>query len=205
MRALVQLHWSIHRSSILFTLALITLFNLFFYKQSSEVTNILLAISLAGGSARMSFAPLKGTNRHLLYALPIPRTTIVKSVYVVNFLISTVVFLLVAPMQIVSGLLQDSLFTYVFAWSGFYCGCLLGTLLFVIIYLEHTDSGNSVVAFITLFSGFALTFAPHTLLSFFVDSSAKWLFVAITPISILIAYYMLMQRGVKKFTQLEPF
>lgn len=205
MRALVQLHWSIHRSSPLFTLALIILFSLIFYKQSSEVTNIILAISLAGSSARMSFAPLKGANRYLLYALPIPRTTIIKSVYVVNFLICTAVFLCVAPMQIVSGVLQDSLFTYVFAWSGFYCGCLLGTLLFVIIYLDHPESDTSVVGLFTLFAGFALTFAPHTLLSFLVDGPAKWLFVAVTPVTLFIAYYIFMQRGVKKFNQLEPF
>lgn len=204
MNALFQLHWSLHRSTLLISFALIALFTVLFYDRLSALTNLTLAITISASSARMSFELLKHNNRLLLYALPISRKTIIKSVYLVNFIICTACFLIVVPAQIYTGLLHDSLFTYVFAWSGFYCGCLLGTLFFIIVYLDDAKSDKGIVALFTLVAGFAVAFVPHTMLSFFLAHPLKWLLLAITPTSVLIAYYLLMQHGAKKFARREP-
>ncbi|MER1984811.1 MAG: ABC-2 transporter permease [Solibacillus sp.] len=200
MKAILQLHWSMHHSLLLFCFAFVALFLGFFITAPSEISLLTMAIIFSGSSARNSLAILKQNNsQQLLYTMPIPHTAIIKSLYIVNFSICTAVFLLVAPSQFYNGFLNNSLFTYVFAWIGFYCGCLLGTLFLLIIYLDDAKIDNGFVAFFTLLASIGFTFIPHTILSFATDGPVKWLLVFITPFIALIIYYLLMQNGVKRF------
>ncbi|MER2105619.1 MAG: ABC-2 transporter permease [Solibacillus sp.] len=200
MKAILQLHWSMHHSLLLFCFAFVALFLGFFITAPSEISLLTMAIIFSGSSARNSLAILKQNNsQQLLYTMPIPRTAIIKSLYIVNFSICTAVFLLVAPSQFYNGFLNNSLFTYVFAWIGLYCSCLLGTLFLLIIYLDDAKIDNGIVTFFTLLASIGFTFIPHTILSFATDGTVKWLLVFITPFIALIIYYLLMQNGVKKF------
>lgn len=80
-----------------------------------------------------------------------------------------------------------------------------GNRFFLTICLAAFETNNSIAAFFTLLTGIGFTFIPHTILSFATDGTVKWLLIFITPFIAVIIYYLLMQKGVKKFANRPLF
>lgn len=205
MKALLQLQWSMHKSSLFFIILAIAVMSLFFHNQVSEMSLVFFAIAFTINNVTVSKRIFTDNNSQLLlYTMPIARTAFIKNIYMTSFLLCSAVYALVLPIQVMNGLVTDQLDSYLISLLGFYGGTLIGSAYHLSFQLENLLEDSSFDAFLSYGAGMFIVVVPHLLLLNFIEhESSFWLRLFIMPTISVLLYQYLMQRSVKKFAQRE--
>lgn len=204
MKALLQLQWSLHKSSIWLTITAVLILGFLFYNNVNEMALISFALAFTINSVTLSKRIFTDSRTELLlYAMPISRATLIKNLYVTNFLLCSIIYLLILPMQIVGGLAHNELTSYSIALFGFYGGSLIGTAYHLSFQLKDLSEDSWLDSLLSIGAGMFVIVVPHMLLSFIEHAPTFWLRLLIMPIVSLILYRYLMNRGIRKFSDRE--
>lgn len=202
MKALLQLQWSLHKSTLLFFIIGIGIIAYFFHDAESEMSLVTFALVFSMSSISNRIFTSQNT-QYVLYSMPISQQTLIKSLYVTNFVICTVIFSLILPIQIYSGLVYDSLNAYIITLTGFYGGCLIGMAFHLSFQLQNIDNDSSLESFLSCITGMMLISLPHMAITSISHEPTFWLRLLVMPAISLILYVYLMHRGIKKFSDRE--
>lgn len=203
MNALLQLQWSMHKGMLLFTIIFAIVLS-FFYDFATEISLLIFALIVSMNNIATSKRFLTENDGYLLiYSMPIARTTIIKSLYVFNFLFCTFVFVLLAPAQLYNGFVKQDFYLYTGALFGFYGACLLGTAFQLSFQLENLKKDQMFESTLSMVVGLMIVVIPHLAICWIDHEPSFWLRVLIMPISSVIVYFQLMQKSMKKFSLIE--
>lgn len=204
MNALLHLQWSLHKSKLLFCLLGIGLITYFFHDSGTEMSLVTFALVFAANSIDSTKRMLTDNNGQLsIYSMPIARQTIIKNLYIVNFVFCTAIFALILPAQLYSGIKSEDLAMYVMAFTGFYGGCLIGTAFHLSFQLKNIAHASTSESFLSSIAGIMLILIPHMGICLIPHEPSFSLRLLIMPTISIVLYIYLAKRGIKKFADRE--
>ncbi|MER1984810.1 MAG: ABC-2 transporter permease [Solibacillus sp.] len=204
MNALLHLQWSMHKSKLLFFLIGISLITYFFHNAGTEMSLVTFALVFSANSIDITKRMLTDNNGQLsIYSMPIARQTIIKNLYIVNFIFCTIIFALILPAQIYSGVKSEELNMYLITFAGFYGGCIIGTAFHLAFQLKNIKNTSTSELFLSSIGGIMLILIPHMGISFIPHEPSFWLRLLIMPTISVGLYMYLAKRGIKKFADRE--
>lgn len=204
MKALLQLQWSMHKSSLFLCISIIAILGYFFHDMASEMSLVTFALAFSINNASISREIFTNNNSQLLlYTLPIERSALIQNLYITSFFYCTVVYLLILPIQIYSGLAHQDLASYMTTIAGFYGVSLISSAFNLSHQLQYLKKESTLNSLLSLGAALFVVLIPHMFLSFISHEPSFYLRLLFMPTFSVLLYCYLTKRGIKKFSNRE--
>ena len=121
MYALLRLQFELHKKTLLFLIVLLPIMGFLFPASNIPIFAYIMAINVTTSSTFLS----NNTFYRTLHTMPLKRESIVKSSYTLSFLFVSIIFIILAPFQVNTGITHENSQEHLAFFTGFFGSAII--------------------------------------------------------------------------------